>query len=64
MRWTYRPRSGNWKYKPHEWFAWYPVRLGGLNEQDVDGSSRWAWLQRVTRRKIADAYDTWWEYEA
>lgn len=36
----------------HQWFAWYPVRTPHY----------WVWLEWVTRRRMADAFDCMWVY--
>ena len=30
-----------------EWFAWYPVRIGGYSEGHLWRGRRWVWLRKV-----------------
>lgn len=38
-----RKKDQDWKYKWHDWFAWYPVRL--------DDTSNVVWFETVLRRR-------------
>jgi hypothetical protein len=46
MRWKTNPRD---PYKPHRWFAWYPVRVSG----DCLSPSEWVWLDTLVRTRHA-----------
>jgi hypothetical protein len=36
----------------HQWFAWYPVRIG----------YRRVWLEKIERQMAQDMAGHWWEY--
>ncbi len=56
-------RKESWEsvhYKPHKWFAWYPVRV-----YDKDDGHHWrtVWLEWVLRSGH-NGYSGWlWQYE-
>jgi hypothetical protein len=47
------------EYRPHKWFAWYPVKVMAFESIDGRMKNSWIWLETVRRIKKSRPHYKW-----